>query len=234
MSREEDGFLARWSRRKLEARAAPEPQAPPVEPEEVAPRQAPSEPEAEAAPDPDAITPEELAALPPVESIGPDTDIAGFLRKGVPAALRKAALRRVWAADPAIRDYLNPAREYAYDWNVPGGVPGSGPLLPTDNVEAMVARVFGERPRTPEPEARPGVTDRVETASAEPKPASEEPRDEAEATPENLLTDQADDAPPPSVDLAPAPAPEPVEIRRKSQDDRESPRPRRHGGAKPV
>ena len=53
----------------------------------------------------------------------------------------------MWSLDPAIRDYVGEAREYAYDWNVPGGVPGNGPLLPTDDVGAMLGRIFGESDR---------------------------------------------------------------------------------------
>jgi hypothetical protein len=133
---EPDGFLGRWSRRKREA-ATPEPTA----------RATPAADAAiEAAPDPDAITPEELAALPPVESIDAQTDVSVFLRKGVPAFLRNAALSRAWAADPVIRDFVNDARDYALDWNTPGGAPGYGPLTDSDEVKEMVARIFGDPP----------------------------------------------------------------------------------------
>ncbi len=226
MSREEDGFLSRWSRRKLEARRevepTPDPAPPPPEAEPAtgaggSPVEAPDEAEMSA---------EEIAALPPVESIGPETDIAAFLRKGVPAALRKAALRRVWAADPAIRDYVNEAREYAYDWNVPGGVPGTGALLPTDDVEAMLARVFGGSPSP-----RPGVT---EEPSA-PGPVDAQP-------PEGGTVADAGEAREPSADPTPAqaaiepakPSPSPGRETISPEKDAEIARPRRHGGAAPV
>jgi hypothetical protein len=128
-------FLARWSRQKDEARrAAREP--------EVTDRQAPVE---EAA-----LTEEEIAALPKVELITAETDISVFMRRGVPAALRKAALRRAWTADPAIRDFVGHARDYDYDWNLPGGAPGCEPLR-ADEAAAMVRRVLGEP--APEPVA---------------------------------------------------------------------------------
>jgi hypothetical protein len=141
MSSEGNDFLSRWSRRKIEMRrekppvAAPAPVALP-EPEDA---QAVSGEEV-------ALTPEELAALPSIEELTPDTDITVFLRKGVPEFLRNAALRRMWSLDPAIRDYVGHARDYSYDWNLPGGVPGNGPLPPGDDVEAMVGRIFGDGP----------------------------------------------------------------------------------------
>ncbi|KAA2237160.1 DUF3306 domain-containing protein [Salinarimonas soli] len=222
MSRDEDGFLSRWSRRKQEARREPPP-------EPVAPEAAPV-PDAEASPAEDAAAPEavemsaeEIAALPPVESIGPQTDITVFLRKGVPAALRKAALRRLWAADPAIRDYVNEAREYAYDWNVPGGVPGTGELLPTDDVPAMVAWIFGTHPPAePPPEAAEASQDAAaapdETAAAEPRPALE--------APEAPATKSAENGPAGAISAEAEPL--------SPGKDAEMPRPRRHGGAAPV
>lgn len=136
---EPDGFLERWSRRKREANSSPPPEA--QSPAKTA------EAEAEAClPDPDTITQEELAALPPVESIDGQTDVSVFLRKGVPAFLRNAALSRAWATDPAIRDFVNDARDYALDWNTPGGAPGYGPLTESDDVKDMVARIFGDAP----------------------------------------------------------------------------------------
>lgn len=124
-----DGFLARWSRRKQEARHR---QPPPVEPP------IPGHPEASAE------EPEAPPELPPVESITAETDISVFLAKGVADSIRNAALRRMWSLDPAIRDYVGDARDYAYDWNTPGGVPGFGPIDPSYDVEGTIARIFGD------------------------------------------------------------------------------------------
>lgn len=143
MSREGGDFLSRWSRRKLEVRQAePEAGLAPVDTSEPVDGPGP-----ERAPDDPGLTPEEIAALPKIDDLTPETDIRVFLQKGVPELLKNAALRRMWALDPAIRDYVSEAREYAYDWNVPGGVPGNGPLLPSDNVEEMLGQIFGDRPR---------------------------------------------------------------------------------------
>jgi len=150
-------FLSRWSRRKAEA-AAPSPQsesapAPEREPSGAVAEEAAPSPEPASAEPAEAVaelTAEEIAALPPIEELSASSDLRPFLRAGVPALLRNAALRRMWAVDPAIRDFLNDAREYAYDWNAPGGVPGLGPLLPTDDVKALVRCVFDGQSRRAE------------------------------------------------------------------------------------
>jgi Protein of unknown function (DUF3306) len=45
-------------------------------------------------------------ALPPIESIDAASDIRCFLTPDVPVELTRAALRRAWVADPAIRDFV--------------------------------------------------------------------------------------------------------------------------------
>lgn len=85
----------------------------------------------------------DIETLPSIESITLDTDIRAFLQTGVPRDLRNKALRRAWAADPAIRDFIGIA-ENQWDFNDPNGIPGSGPMLATDNVKALVARALGQ------------------------------------------------------------------------------------------
>ncbi len=93
----------------------------------------------------DDVTPEfDLSTLPKLEELTGSTDITAFLRKGVPEHLRNAALQKSWALDPAIRNYVNPALEYAYDWNAPGGVPGGGELGAGVDVARLVSQIMGE------------------------------------------------------------------------------------------
>jgi hypothetical protein len=125
------GFLARWSQRKQEAKR-PDREAP------IENADAPPEPVAEAAPEEF-----DLSSLPKLEDLTETTDITGFLRKGVPEHLRNAALRKSWALDPAIRNYVNPALEYAYDWNTPGGVPGSSEIGAGMDVARLVSQIMG-------------------------------------------------------------------------------------------
>jgi len=141
---DDKGFLTRWSQRKQEARQPePKPEAP------VADARQPPEPVAEK----DAAPEFDLSSLPKLEDMTGTTDITGFLSKGVPEHLRNAALRKSWALDPAIRDYVNPALEYAYDWNTPGGVPGSGELGAGMDVARMVSQIMGSG----EPAAAPSI-----------------------------------------------------------------------------
>jgi hypothetical protein len=65
------------------------------------------------------------ASLPPIESIGPGTDIRPFLAPGVPADLTRAALRRAWSSDPAICDFMG-LSENSWDFNAQDGVAGVG------------------------------------------------------------------------------------------------------------
>jgi len=134
MSDEE--FLARWSRRKRAARAAVD-APPPTEPAETSnlARPAPAESPANAEVD--------LLSLPSIDSIDAATDITAFLRKGIPQELSRAALRRAWTADPAIRDFVGLA-ENAWDFNDPNAMPGFGPLdCSAEQIDALVGRIVG-------------------------------------------------------------------------------------------
>lgn len=159
-------FLSRWSRRKQEVRKTEPP------PEDAPSPQLGSE-ASEAAPN--AVVPQDGAgppgpteanlgaddtlALPSLEDLTADMDLSMFLREGVPEPLRNAALRRMWSLDPKIRDFVCEAREYAYDWNTPGGVPGYGPLPSTEDILRMAARIVGGEP------SDGGLPDAAEAAS---------------------------------------------------------------------
>jgi hypothetical protein len=241
-----ESFLSRWSRRKQNVREAE--QAEPVDP-------APSEsagseraPEANASaeeqagitpadsPADDELGPDELARLPSLDELTADTDLSLFLRKGVPEALRNAALRRMWSLDPKIRDFVSEAREYAYDWNVPGGVPGSGGALPpADEIRKLAEQIVGgHRPletRAAEPEGDVGepVPSSISRPDAEAQGSSPSPPDgsfpDQPGSPETL---------PPQPGAVMAEAPQPVVVRAgETNAGAASPR-RRHGGAKPC
>jgi TorA maturation chaperone TorD len=71
------------------------------------------------------------ASLPSLQSITAGTDIRLFLGSNVPVELTKAALRRLWVTDPAIRDFVGIA-ETQWDFNDPTAMPGFGPLKAND------------------------------------------------------------------------------------------------------
>jgi hypothetical protein len=154
------------------------------------------------------------ATLPPLESLTAESDFSAFLREEVPAALRRAALRRAWSLDPTIRDFVGPA-DYAWDFNAPGGVPGFSLDLPAD-VERLIAQAVGleEAPAREMPDDAPSD---AADANAIDAPALEVAR---EASPEDARSREP--APP---DALPTPAAAAIA---------EAPAVRRrHGGALP-
>ena len=156
------------------------------------------------------------ASLPPIESIEAGTDIRAFLQPGVPAELTRAALRRAWVADPAIRDFVGLA-ENAWDFTAPGGAPGFAPLS-ADEVQRLAAQFFGsapldtEAPATP-PREKEGPAEITGTAQEEAPPSS---RIAQEPAPDHVAHD-----------------PRPADENAAVQDEKTAAHPvrRRHGGA---
>jgi Protein of unknown function (DUF3306) len=195
---EPDNFLSRWSRRKREAKA--EPAGDPRHADETSaddgaeiPAQSPvSEPSQPPPPDFD------VSSLPPIESIGADSDISAFMREGVPEALRHAALRRVWSADPAIRDFMGPTENF-WDAAGPDGVPGFGPLDPGLDVKRMVAELFGETDPAKAKEEAPASaavsvpSPEISHAPADDQPAREVDKDHLPRPTENVAVQTQSD-----------------------------------------
>lgn len=161
MSRgEDDGFLGRWSRLKRQTET-PEPEPEPER--EPAPVPGELAPDTRAPAGPELLSEEELAALPRIEDLTEGSDIRPFLRFGVPRQLRNAAMRRMWMLTPGIRDYRDPALDYAGDWNAPGGVPGGGIAPAPERAAEMLRNLLLPRERigrTDRTEDEPGIPDR--------------------------------------------------------------------------
>lgn len=147
---EPENFLSRWARLKRDAAEAAETtdQAPP---DAAAEASRPAE-RADAAEPPAAEPAFDISTLPPIESITATTDIRAFLAPGVPPELTRAALRRAWVADPAIRDFVGIA-ENQFDFNDPNAIPGFGSLGPLDDVRRLVAQVVDGVPLNPTEDA---------------------------------------------------------------------------------
>jgi hypothetical protein len=126
-----ENFLERWSRKKAEAQRDEIDDVPP------APEQ-----RGEPAPAATALT-FDVSSLPSLESITSVTDMRAFLAAGVPQELTRAALRRVWATDPAIRDFVG-LQENDWDFTKPEGVPGFGPLPAHVDIKKLLTQIFGE------------------------------------------------------------------------------------------
>ena len=177
----EEDFLSRWSRRKREAEVVktelPDAKADATaKPDDAARAESATEPEPEF----------DITTLPSIESITSATDVTAFLRKGVPVDLTRAALRRVWTADPAIRDFVGLA-ENAWDFTDPNAMPGFGPLEDTENVRRMIAQVIDSIGQKP-PVARLEQAEVVENSSHSNE--IEPVRSEEEASGDRLLSEQ--------------------------------------------
>lgn len=161
----DEQFLARWSRRKHEATSG---HASPAR-DEPAEAHVPA-PSDHTAREP--VCPEtELSNLPAVDSIGATTDITAFLRKGIPQELSRAALRRAWSADPAIRDFVGLA-ENAWDFNDPNAMAGFGALdCSAEQLDALVRRIVGGVAQTAENLSNPLVEAAEDAARSAPAEA---------------------------------------------------------------
>jgi hypothetical protein len=181
MSDRDDDFLARWSRRKRAARSGD------------AEADAETQPAEETAAEPDPQPPASAATEPPeplprLEDLTAGSDLAAFLREGVPAALRNAAMRKMWSLDPVVRDYIGPS-EYAWDFNQPGSMGGFGALGPAPSVAGLFStarRVLpeGSSGAAPEPEApsaRQVADDALEQGESSAPAEPVEPSDRAAA-----------------------------------------------------
>src|SRR5687768_11853961 len=175
-----ENFLERWSRRKVEAeRQAPNAaaeqdatQAPDEKAGDKAPAPASQEPANHAQAsvttgDKPSATPDpkpkfDLASLPSLDSITAASDVRAFLTPGVPVELTRAALRRAWVTDPAIRDFKGLA-ENDWDFTNPNAMAGFGDLPADFDVRKLVAQIMGEpgevkEPKAAEPEPAPAAS----------------------------------------------------------------------------
>ncbi|MCP3387967.1 DUF3306 domain-containing protein [Bradyrhizobium sp. CCGB12] len=202
MSDEE--FLARWSRRKRESQAEP---AKPVGAQPTPPSQVKDD-ESEV----------DLSSLPSIDEINAATDITAFLSKGIPQELSRAALRRAWAADPAIRDFVGLA-ENAWDFNDPTAMPGFGPLdCSSEELAALVDRIVG------------GVREAVRSLPEAPIETADSSAQlhQVDATAVSDVVEPPVEAEHPAISAAVQPT-----VADRSADFAEPVRPRVHGGALP-
>lgn len=109
------GFLSRWSKRKVEAKEAPVLEAVvqleteeetstvalvPESVEETIPQE-----------EQDAL----IASLPDIETLTDQSDFSGFLKQGVPEELKKMALRKLWRSNPIFAN-LDGLNDYDEDF----------------------------------------------------------------------------------------------------------------------
>ncbi|MEQ8355186.1 MAG: DUF3306 domain-containing protein [Kiloniellaceae bacterium] len=157
-SREQDkakSFLARWSRRKQEAEQHSE-----VEAREASPQDAAAAPADRATGD---VAPVAVEDLPDIESLNAESDFTVFLQTGVPDALKRRALRKLWQVDPAFSEICM-LDDYNLDYTDAATVVpnlktlyqvGKGIVLPEEEAAEAVAGA-DEEPRLERMEAASG------------------------------------------------------------------------------
>jgi len=118
----DESRLSRWSRRKAETRASRGAAAPELRQDGAAP-----EVREENADLPvDAAKPGETGQeapgqetpppdLPDIDTLNAESDFTAFMKKGVPKALRRQALRKLWASDPVF-NVIDGLEEYGEDY----------------------------------------------------------------------------------------------------------------------
>lgn len=198
MSQDEGGFLSRWSRRKTLAREGV-PQAAPVAPPE-APAVASAPP---APPEPPALPAEPVPTLDDVADLTPQDDFRRFVARGVPAPVRNAAVKKLFA-DPHF-NVMDGLDIYIDDYTQPS------PLAAADMARMVGARFLRmvEDPADPEDQAQaePGRASEdaapPSTAGTGPAPVtSDTPAVAARTLPQEPLDDH------PDLQLQPDHAPE--------------------------
>ncbi len=106
MAKSDDGdFLTRWSRRKR-GELPDQQETPAAEPAPAVAPEALSEDDGD---------PEIVARLPDIDSMDDSSDFTVFLQKGVPEALRRRALRKLWRVNPVLAN-LDGLNDYDEDY----------------------------------------------------------------------------------------------------------------------
>lgn len=109
----DEGGLRRWARRKAETKRE---RAAPVLEEEAGKAPAVSEPAGiPAGEEGEGAKPPAELDLPDIESLTPDSDFTVFMKDGVPPALRRLALRKLWASSPMF-NVIDEMVEYGEDY----------------------------------------------------------------------------------------------------------------------
>ncbi len=128
--------------------------------------------------------------LPHLEDLTAESDVAAFLKKGVPLALKHAALRKAWSLDPGIRDFVGPS-EYAWDFNKPGSMGGRSARRKRNRLWASCRKRRRAVDTLTKPEAVPSHEQRGDAVPDAALPVED---------PENLATEKPATDEPPAIE----------------------------------
>ena len=143
-----EGFVARWSRRKIE--------------EKEPSKDTKSEVSKLGEDDPMIWRGSNVDDLPDVETLNESSDYTPFLKDGVPEKLKRMALRKLWKSNPAF-GFIDGLDDYDEDYSAIGIVaqeiftnykPGKGMVDPDETEEEIDEAVKAEDEVEPEEEAR--------------------------------------------------------------------------------
>ena len=195
MSRpDEDGFLSRWSKRKLR------------DPDDL-----PPEPEAEVVSAPESTVEEktdeeilEELGLPDPEEMKEGDDFSGFMNGAVPTRLRNRALRKLWLTNPVLAN-LDEMVDYGEDFT------DAATVIENMQTAYQVGKGWlpDEPAETEEPPEADAEADEEAVVVAESEaelPPDEIPVEELAVGPRPQMPE-----PEPTPELAAAPSPEPIE-----------------------
>lgn len=224
MSNDEEHFLKRWSRRKVEARQPPQakPPLPAQEPASGSVDGAVSvEGSGEAASDQDptasvrqparVFTEDDFADVD-FEKLDFNSDYARFMQKGVPESIRQKALRQLWSSDPVF-SAVEQFNEYGGDFTdaavavAPGTLQtawrfGKGLLSDEEAAEwEALGKPVGER------EEKPTAPSSADVAEASQVPTPEAAATDTDTTPPAATAESSPGEPRESEPLEAPPAP---------------------------
>ena len=155
-----EGFVARWSRRKIEEKEPSKDTKSEVSKvEESAPLDADSTQDEGDEGDEGKTNVDDL---PDVETLNESSDYTPFLKDGVPEKLKRMALRKLWKSNPAF-GFIDGLDDYDEDYSAIGIVaqeiftnykPGKGMVDPDETEEEIDEAVKAEGEVEPEEEAR--------------------------------------------------------------------------------
>jgi hypothetical protein len=148
MAPADEPFLGRWSRLKRERRRD---EPAPVDVQDVEDAE-PAQPASGPATGDETAEPLDL---PDIDTLDKDSDYSVFMKEGVPEALKKLALRKLWLSDPdlAVLDGLN---DYDEDFRIPEAILGEiakgGDETPDDPGDDAVGAKAEEKEKEKEKE----------------------------------------------------------------------------------
>ncbi len=183
----DDGPLSRWARRKAASRKQAGLKQPLEEPGSAVPDLPAEGGKAVAAGDA-AETGDPPAELPDIESLTAESDFTVFMRDGVPAELRRLALRKLWTSDPVLAN-LDGLVDYGEDYtDIKSGV-FEAVVKALDSDQPDAAESAGTTTDRPEAETGPEAGTSAETAT--PAAAKSDPEESAAADDSGTVADRA-------------------------------------------